>query len=243
MAHQLLKLYGGDTFNPLTISGLQAWYSARYPGSLYQDSAQTTAAASNGDPVGGWQDLSGNGRHVTQATSSKRPTLSLSAQNGQAGIVFDGVDDTMASSAFNLSDGSVFVVYKPIALTSAFSTALSLNKNTGMIGIRETSKWYDYTLSGALVESTGTAAVGSTVLISATSTTANSKLYVNGSVKATDTSATPPSKTNGIALATNGTMWWNVMIAEILVYNSAFSDSQRQRIERSLGNLYGITVS
>jgi hypothetical protein len=85
---QLLKLYSGD-FNPLSIPGLQLWLSSRYAASMLQErSSASTLAASNGDPIGTWQDLSGNSRHVTTPTSdTKRPTLGTSSQNGLPGVV------------------------------------------------------------------------------------------------------------------------------------------------------------
>jgi hypothetical protein len=42
---------------------------------LYQDSAGTTPCTAVGDPIGKVLDTSGRGNHLTQATSTKRPTL------------------------------------------------------------------------------------------------------------------------------------------------------------------------
>ena len=65
---------------PLTIgSGLKGWWDATVKSSLWQDSARTTPVAFNADPVGAWDDKSGNGNHVTQGTTAAKPASGASA--------------------------------------------------------------------------------------------------------------------------------------------------------------------
>lgn len=66
------------------------------PTTVFQDSAMTTPAES-GDPVGAVVDVSGNGFHLTQATSLAKPTLQQDA-NGKYYLAFDGVDDIMTAT-------------------------------------------------------------------------------------------------------------------------------------------------
>jgi hypothetical protein len=96
-------------FSPAEVAGLKLWLKA--DGVLWQDSARTTAATADGDPVGAWDDASGLGNHATQATSTRRPTLKLAVQNGKPVLRFDAVDDV-----FNLT----------ATMTSAPSTALAV---------------------------------------------------------------------------------------------------------------------
>lgn len=63
------------------------WVEASDLATLFQDSAMTTAVSANGNPVGAWKDKSGNGNHVTQATSTARPTY---ASGTYPAISFDG---------------------------------------------------------------------------------------------------------------------------------------------------------
>ena len=81
-------------FSPLDISGLQLWLKA--DAGLWQDSVGGTPAASDGDVVGAWADQSGNARHATQATTSKKPLLKLAIQNGRDVVRFDGGDDWLS---------------------------------------------------------------------------------------------------------------------------------------------------
>lgn len=41
---------------------------------MWQDSSQTTAVTSIGDPIGYWEDKTGNGNDFTQTDSARRPT-------------------------------------------------------------------------------------------------------------------------------------------------------------------------
>lgn len=67
------------------------------PDTCFQDDAGTTPAAV-GDPVGYIADLSGNGNHMVQATSAARPVLRQDG-SGYYYLEFDGVDDSLASTA------------------------------------------------------------------------------------------------------------------------------------------------
>ena len=55
---------------------------ARNDGLFYQNSNGTTLATADTDPIGYWQDYSGNGNHLLQATSGKRPLLKTNRING-----------------------------------------------------------------------------------------------------------------------------------------------------------------
>ena len=74
--------------SPPVTSGLVLNLDSRV--GLYQDSAITTPAVSDGDPVGGWTDNTANANNALQTTSAYRPKLKLNVFGGQNGIRFDG---------------------------------------------------------------------------------------------------------------------------------------------------------
>lgn len=76
---------------PTDISNLKVWFKA--DGTLWQDAARTTPAVTDGDPIGSWDDASGNANHAQQSTSGFRPQLKTSILNGLPVIRFDGTDD------------------------------------------------------------------------------------------------------------------------------------------------------
>lgn len=78
-----------SAFSPLDLGPL-GWYRADQ--GVFTN-AGTTAATTTGDVIQQWNDLSGNNRHLIQATAVNRPTLNTNAINGQSAILFDGSND------------------------------------------------------------------------------------------------------------------------------------------------------
>lgn len=100
---------------PDAVPGLQLWLRA--DAGVYQDSAGTTPAAADGDPVGRWADQSGNGKHATQGTAAKRPTWKTNQLNGLPSVRGDGVDDHLRSTLdlTGVSVCRIFAVYRSVA--------------------------------------------------------------------------------------------------------------------------------
>jgi hypothetical protein len=87
-----------DTQKPNEIAGsnLKLWLDAADSSTLFSEHTFNTSATTT---VGGWKDKSGNNNHATRATSSKRPTYTVSnsllnnkssvssaSQNGSIGL-------------------------------------------------------------------------------------------------------------------------------------------------------------
>lgn len=76
---------------------------------LHQDSARTTTATANNDPVGSWYNQSSDRYPFSQSTSGYRPLL----QTALPSVLFDGTDDYLISAtSFTDIIGSVLVVFK-----------------------------------------------------------------------------------------------------------------------------------
>ncbi|AEV51867.1 hypothetical protein [Prescottella equi] len=73
-------------WSPAMLPNLSAWYDAQ------------TLQGSADSAVGQWDDLSGHGRHMIQATSGSRPLLRASGLNGHKSVQFDGTDDNMRAA-------------------------------------------------------------------------------------------------------------------------------------------------
>jgi hypothetical protein len=113
-------------FTPAALAPV-VWLKA--DGTLWQDSARTTPATADGDPVGAWDDVSGNDRHLTQGTGASRPVLKLAIQNGRPVVRFDGTNDFL-TRAFTLAQPAYFaLVAKAISgsNTSRFTDGGVLN--------------------------------------------------------------------------------------------------------------------
>lgn len=105
------RILGPPPWAPPDVAGLALWLDASDLSSLFTDSGRTTPVASSGDPVGGWADKSGNGRHVGQATSGRRPIYQAAGRDtGQAGLVCDDVDDGLTSASAYVPSGAFTLV-------------------------------------------------------------------------------------------------------------------------------------
>jgi hypothetical protein len=76
-------------FTPASLTGLKAWYDA-------SDSSSYTIATGASQ----WNDKSGGGFHLLQATGASQPTLSVGGfgSSGKDCFVFDGTNDVMTTS-------------------------------------------------------------------------------------------------------------------------------------------------
>lgn len=100
---------GGSAFDPLSLSPA-LWLKA--DAGLYTTSGGSTPATADGDPVGRWEDQSGNSRHLLQATAGLRPTLKLAIKNSRSVVRFDGLDDWMRASFTLNQPHTRFIVFK-----------------------------------------------------------------------------------------------------------------------------------
>lgn len=87
------------------------WYDPSDLSTLFQDAAGTIPVTANGDPVGKMLDKSGNHNHAIQDVSSRR--VAYQTDGILHKLVFDGVDDSFASSAFST------VLTQPFCMTIA----------------------------------------------------------------------------------------------------------------------------
>lgn len=79
----------GGAFTPTDIAGLRGWWDASNSGSI---------TASSG-AVSQWDDLSGNGYHMTQPTGTNQPTTGTRTINSLNVIDFDGLDNFLYFSS------------------------------------------------------------------------------------------------------------------------------------------------
>lgn len=82
------------------------WFDGEDTSYLYQTADTSTPVTTTGQTVGRWEDRSGNGHHITQATSGDRPEW-----HSDGYVTFSGSECLfMASSAFPVSGWRMFLV-------------------------------------------------------------------------------------------------------------------------------------
>lgn len=128
------------SFDPasLFVGGYAGGAWAMTAANLRQSSAGTGAVV-NGDPVGYVMDLSGNGKHLTQATSGKRPTYVESG--GVSYLDFDGVDDTVGV-ALDLSASNKCTVVVAWRTVDAGSVKVPIDYGYGLSPSNGAWVWY-----------------------------------------------------------------------------------------------------
>ena len=224
----------------LPASGLRLWLKA-----------DTGITKDGSGLISSWEDRSGNGFDVGQGDGAKKPLLVSDAVNGEPAIRFDGDNDYLQTAgAITLLQGtanfSMFVVTKPGATQKTHADIIDyehgsnisyvlqqLVDNTNQFGL---ANWQPLTSSAYQIHSG--------VYVNNTSYTS----YLNGvnSLQTTDLNdiscPEPRTFTVGSKSLEAFPRQFNGDVAEVIVYNTPLSDSDRQRVESYLIAKYGIDM-
>lgn len=121
--------------NPTSLTGLQLWLDADDSATLFDATTGGSLVAANGG-VARWEDKSGNARHATQATSGNRPLRKTAIQGGRDVLRFDGSNDFLDGSATPTTGDTrtVFIVSK--SATTAGGEILQIGKWTSAAAVR-----------------------------------------------------------------------------------------------------------
>lgn len=244
---------GSAAWTPTDVAGLQLWLDASDTGTLFQDSGGTGAVTSDGDPVGYWGDKSGNARHVTQATSGRRPLYKPSGlDTGKAGLLFDDVDDGLGRTGYGLSGAqTVALVYRIQSTPSAaeYDSPLVYTNGTtcshvllcGSGGYQPISWRFGYSTSSTSVGLASAHTTGKRRLLiryngGTDTATASYDALLDGSAGTVVASATLTVSATQVAVGAlaAGTFPPAINLAEILVYDSRLSDTDRTALESYL---------
>ena len=213
---------------------------------LWLDAEDTASITLNGSNVAQWDDKSGNGRNVSQATATNQPTYSATGMLGKPAVVFDGTDDFMSLLDF---DNAV-----SLALIGSGGSALA----PLIAGAAPASSTPVWNVNGANVEyrgrtnTTGRAAsLGGSVndfsigFISLDA--ANSEVMLSGN-GGTQTSFSQTINSADTTINTLGrdfqgaAQFANGRIAEIVVASSVLSTADRQKLEGYLAWKWGLVA-
>lgn len=89
---------------PASVSDLAGWWAA-----------DAIAGKSDGDQVAQWNDISGNGYHMTQITGNRQAVYKTNRKNSLPGVLFDsladGADDGYTSTLFLMNPYTIFCAY------------------------------------------------------------------------------------------------------------------------------------
>lgn len=220
-----------------------------------------TPASADADPVGYWPDQSGQANHLTQATAGFRPLYKTAIQNGLPVLRLDGSDDRMetasllGSALFGAQAATVFAVQKQtgsnannttICWESTASTNRALIHATysdviyfdypsdsgGRTSVAQPGGWDDAWQTLCCVRGTVTSSIYARSVSLATGTPAGSL----------DTAASNVLVAGAYRSAANSTysIFFQGDIGELLIYNTALSDADRQSVESYLNARWAV---
>jgi hypothetical protein len=236
-----LKIYNNSTSAPTTATwtiespptaGLKLWLDA-------DDSSTFTFSSSN--LVSQWNDKSGQGNHISQATTAYQPLRVLNALSGRATVQADGSNDTISRSTF--TGGSIPQAVTTFIVLKMPDSGVDTTANRYVYSSTSHLFIARYTTNQNLMYAGAEYKVGSI-------DSSNYLLYTleyNGTSsifrRAKTTIGTGDASTsgmNGIELFASGGQNSNAKIAEILIYDTTLSTSDRDDIEQYLTAKWGL---
>jgi hypothetical protein len=231
-------------FNPLSITGLVAWYDLSDATTLYTD-AGTTLVTADADPIYQVNDKSGSGNHITQATEGLRPAYKVNIQNGLSAALNDG--DAVWDNARNFTATQPTTII--IATTPGAASACGIVDGYGtrqLVGINATPNWQLFAGTGPIVG--GTPVGGTDYILAAQFNGASSFLYANGGTAAVSgdagSAALGDSTNPSIAVfSDNATaeMPNNSYLYEVLIYDAGLTLAQINQVANYLSTKWGVT--
>jgi hypothetical protein len=173
------------------------WNWVRSDQGVYSDAGVTPAVAD--DPVQQWNDLSGNGRHFTQATANARPIYKTNVLAGFPGLRFGlslgGLDnaESMVTGLLLSRPLTVGVVYNYRSTLSGGRRVLA-GSNNWLIG--PYTNQHAFFGGGGFVTNTGNP-VTQNVFVAAVARQSGTNGVANFYINGVDVTVTPGNSTDG----------------------------------------------
>lgn len=210
---------------------------------------------SNSGSVSSWLDQSGNGNNASGASGSQPTFGTTGSINGEPVLSFNGTSQSLSLGPgfANFTSGlSIFIVATPTAdsntpvivdLSTSGGTTNSINMAINPSAGLQLNVWNGSSPSSATYASGVT--LNSPQLMEGIESTSNvATVYKNGTLGVTQSGMyAPPNTTrsaNYIGSVNSSAQFFTGQIAEIIVYNTALSTSQRQSVENYLIGKYSL---
>ncbi len=226
MVRQFNPLGEEPPFSPTDLSGLLGWWKA------------DSLALSDTDPVTTWADSSGNGNNAGGANGVLYRTNQI---NGLPAVFFDGSDDSLDVSTLTATTKpvSIFAVVKPADTSTR--TVVSCDA-AGGLQLRIDPKLTANKATVAAIGSSNTSLSGGTAYRVALtySATGAYTFYLNGTADGSGTN----DQTFSASIVRIGrninSEPMSGLIAELLIYDSVLSSTDRASVESYLSTKYSI---
>ena len=230
-----------QSFVPTQISGCQLWFDA---------ADNTTFTYSSGTSISQWRDKSSNAYSVIQATASNQPTLTSGAQNRLPGIQFSqstylyqtatsmpafttGGSTSVLMAARNATNNDSWNIINTIwfdinALAATQRYHFSFNQNT----TDGTTLYTNNTLVGQVTSNA--VAPSANAILGFTASATSQTIHTNGSTDSYAGTTLPDATGNSDFIFNdprNNLASANIMIFEMIGYNTQITTAERQQLE------------
>ena len=185
-----------------------------------------------------WLDTSGNGYHAVQATANKQPGLIPNYLNGKPVVQFYGGGQFLATTLPQITgDKTIFIVQRRVGT----QLRTELSSTAGGSGM------FFSNASGAAVETEGRLYGGHDLQLPGNMNKFILKTYIRsgstGTLMVNDAATSaqiPDSAAGNYTLSDPYSFFFSGFIAELLIYNRALAESERQAIENYLSEKYAL---
>lgn len=221
-------------WQPTDISGILTWYKADV-GVL---DANDNKVSSNNTQIKTWQDQSGNNNHLVQTTAASQGLYKTSQQNGLPAVQFDGSNDFYVTTNRLTTARTVFIVHKWSVTNDDWRPILGDSITYNFHGGAANGTLF-YTSDGASTLETRFVYLGSQ--------------YVNGVLTAPNATARYTTcKLVSVVTTANccfdqiskdrtfSERQFSGQMHEIIAYDTALSNTDRQKVENYLLARWGI---
>ena len=210
----------------------------------------------NGADVSAWTDMSGNGLNATQATTNNMPILATNIIGGKPVVRFRPTAPNRTQT-FLQFDGSVLVNtdYSIFSVSARRSLGehyvLGGDVSTGNQnlhwGWRDNNQftfaqWGNDINRTLSTNTAGTFSVFSSVRRSITTPWARAIFQDGAQLGATDNNTTLLASYSGSSIGKRNTSYYDIDVAELILYTSALNEAQRLIVDNYLGVKYGINL-
>jgi hypothetical protein len=185
--------------------------------------------------VSDWADQSGNAHNLSEATN--KPLWQASQVNGIPAILFDGVNDVLASAALSLPQPyTIFLLYKEVVHSGLGKWVLTTN-GPGIFmvnGAPETIIAVPGTIGAQVVPGTA-----NFVLLTAVANGTSSTLALNNGTPQTDPDNLVGTATE-LRLGAGFGTFSNINVAEVVLLSGAVTPSERTAMLDYFRTVYGL---
>lgn len=213
-------------WNPSVLPGLVAWYDA-------SDAASIT---SSGGAVSQWNDKSGSGFHLVQATGAKQPATGATTINGLNVLDFVRANSqTMAKTSISTTVTSVFIVMK---YTSTTGTQAVVATNASTFFYQVFANGLLNMFAGAAIQTSNDWTTGTAFDAYAIVNGASSVINLNGT-SATGNAGTTTAATSLIVGDDTGTSYIDGSIGELFISSQVISGADLTSATSYLSTKWG----